>query len=201
MTVTQTTPTPLSSAAPVDSPKRRPFLVLYILLGVLLLASGTYAFAWYRAYRLTETFMQNAAESFAAEEYLNALTGYEVFDEADNRYVYRGGYGQVALIWSDPYAWPRPAALAGAQARTEEIIGQRLTLEDAEAFVEENIGQSNPYLGPIYLRVGELYEEEGDADDAADVYEDVVDSFPNDAALVARAMEHLERLEAAEASE
>lgn len=199
--MTQTTPTPVSGAAPTDSAPRRTFIVLYVVLGVLLLATGTYAFAWYRAYRLTTTFMQNAAESFAAEEYLNALTGYEEFDEAENRYVYRGGYGQVALIWADPYAWPRPAALAEARARTEEIIQQRLTLDDAEAFIEENIGQNNPYLGPIYLRTGELYEEEGDADDAMDVYEEVIDGFPSDAALVERATAHVERLEAAESED
>ncbi len=198
--MTQVTSTPISSATPAV-PKRRPFVALYVVLGVLLLAAGTYALAWYRAYHLTQTFMQNAAESFAEEEYLNALTGYEVFDEEANRYVYRGGYGQVALIWADPYAWPRPPALAGAQARTEEIIQERLTLEDAEAFIEENIGQNNPYLGRIYLRTGELYEVDGDEDDAADVYEEVIDAFPNDTALVERATAHLERLEAAEEDE
>ena len=142
--------------------------------------------------------MDNAAESFQAGEYLNALTGYDEFDEAADRYVYRGGYGQVALIWADPYAWPGPAALAEARARTDEIIQQRLTIDDAEAYIEENMGQRSPYLGRIYLRTGELYEEEGDADDAADVYEEVIDAFPGDAALVERATAHLERLEAAE---
>ena len=198
--MTQTTLTP-ATTAPAEGAPRRPFLWLYIVLGVLLLTTATYAFAWYRAYRLTTTFMQNAAESFEAEEYLNALTGYDVFDEGADRYVYRGGYGQVALIWADPYAWPRPAALAEAQARTEEIIGERLSIDDAEAFVEENVGQNNPYLGIIYLRTGELYEEEGDEDDAADVYEEVVEGFPNDAELVARATAHLERLETAESGD
>lgn len=198
--MTQTTPTPVS-ATPVEREQRRSFVWLYIVLGVLLLAAGTYAFAWYRAYRLSLRFMANAAESFQAGEYLNALTGYDEFDEAQNRYVYRGGYGQVALIWSDPYAWPYPGLLSDARARTEEIIGERLTIDDAEVFIEENIGQNNPYLGRVYLRTGELYEEEGGTDDAADVYEEVIEGFPNDAELIARATAHLERLEAAEETE
>ena len=196
--MTQTAPAPPNEAAVADESPRRSFLWLYVLLGIVLLTAGTYAFAWYRAYRLSMRFMDNAAESFQAGEYLNALTGFDEFDEAANRYVYRGGYGQVALIWADPYAWPRPAALAEARTRTDEIIGERLTLDDTEAFIEENIGQRNPYLGRIYLRTGELYEEEGDADDAADVYEEVIDAFPGDAALNERATAHLKRLEAAE---
>ncbi len=188
---------PNELAAVAETPRRR-FRWLYVLLGILLLTAGTYAFAWYRAYRLTMRFMDNAAESFQAEDYLNALTGYDEFDEAQNRYVYRGGYGQVALIWADPYAWPRPAALAEARTRTDEIIGERLTIDDAEAFIEENAGQGSPYLGRIYLRTGELYEKAGDTRDAADVYEEIADLFPNDAALNERARANLERLEAAE---
>lgn len=187
----------MSQTATADSPRRR-FRWLYVLLVIVLLTAGTYTLAWYRAYRLTVRFMDNAAESFAAGNYLNALTGFDEFDEAANRYVYRGGYGQVALIWADPYAWPRPEALAEARARTEEIIQERLTLDETETFIEENIGQRNPYLGRIYLRTGELYEEEGDEDDAADVYEEVIDAFPGNAALIERATAHLERLEAAE---
>jgi tetratricopeptide (TPR) repeat protein len=198
--MTQTNPAPVSSTTP-DGEKRRSFVALYVILGVLVLAAATYGIAWYRASRLSTGFVENAAESFDEGEYLNALTGYEEFDEAENRYIYRGGYGQVALIWADPYAWPRPELLGEARARTEEIISERLTLDDAEAFIEENIGQQNPYLGRIYLRTGELYEEEGDADDAMDVYEEVIDAFPNNAALVERATAHLERLEAAEEEE
>lgn len=196
--MTQTTPTPVTGPTATETTQTTPrrFRWLYVLLGIVLLTAGTYAFAWFRAYRLSLRFMQNAAESFQAEEYLNALTGYEEFDEAQNRYVYRGGYGQVARIWEDPYAWPRPAEVAEAQRRTDEIIQERLTLDDAETFIEANVGQNNPYLGRIYLRTGELYEEEGDEGDAADVYEEVAELFPNDPALIERAEAHLARLEA-----
>lgn len=196
--MTETTPTPVTEAGAKEPARRRSFRRLYAVLGVLLIAAGTYAFAWYRAYSLSLRFMENAAGSFAEGEYLNALTGYEEFDEARNRYVYRGGYGQVARIWEDPYAWPRPTEVAEAQRRTDEIIQERLTLDDAETFIEANVGQRNPYLGRIYLRTGELYEEAGDTDDAADVYEEVAELFPNDAALIAQAEAHLERLEAAD---
>ena len=196
MTQTATAP-PDEPAAVTESPRRR-FRWLYVLLGIVLLTAGTYTFAWYRAYSLTMRFMDNAAESFAAGEYLNALTGYDEFDEAANRYVYQGGYGQVALIWADPYAWPRPAALTEARARTDEIIQQRLTIDDAEAYIQENAGQGSPYLGRIYLRTGELYEEAGDTKDATDVYEEIADLFPNNAALIESANAHLKRLAAAE---
>lgn len=196
--MTRTTVTPVDESASSSATSRRSFRWLYVVLGILLLAAGTYTFAWYRAYRLSMRFMENAAESFEAGNYLNALTGFGEFDEAANRYVYRGGYGQVALIWADPYAWPRPAALTEARARTDEIIQQRLTVDDAEAYIEENAGQGSPYLGRIYLRTGELYEEEGDVDDATDVYEEITDLFPNDEVLNDRATAHLKRLEAQE---
>lgn len=195
--MSRTTSPPVSEASGKGS-RRVGLGWLLVISGILLLAAGTYAFAWYRAYSLSLRFMENAAESFEAEAYLNALTGFEAFDEAQNRYVYRGGYGQVARIWEDPYAWPRPPVLAEAQARTDEIIDERLTLDDTETFIEANVGQRNPYLGRIYLRTGELYEEEGDVDAAADVYEEVAELFPNNRALIERAEAHLERLEAAE---
>ena len=193
--MTQTATAPPNEPAATETPRRR-FRWLYVLLGILLLTAGTYTFAWYRAYRLSMRFMDNAAESFAAGNYLDALTGFDEFDKAANRYVYRGGYGQVALIWSDAYAWPRPAALAEAKARTDEIIQERLTVDDAEAYIEENAGQGSPYLGRIYLRTGELYEEAGDTKDAADVYKEIADLFPNDASLIERANANLKRLEA-----
>jgi len=194
--MTTTAPTPVSTSA-ATAPRRRarwPF----VLGAILLLIVGTYAFAWLRAYRLSVRFMENARESFSAQEYLNALTGYETFDEAQGRYVYRGGYAQVVRIWEDPYAWPKPAAVGEARARVDEIINQRLSLEEAETFIQENIGQANPYLGRIYLRTGELYEEEGDPDTAAEVFEEVAELFPNNPELIARAEENLARLEGGE---
>jgi len=63
--------------------------------------------------------------------------------------------------------------------------------------VRENAGRNNPYLGMIYLRLGELYEEAGDTRDAEDIYASFADLFPDEAALIARAQQNLARLQAA----
>ncbi|RTH37802.1 hypothetical protein CSW37_05905 [Thermus scotoductus] len=72
------------------------------MLTVLLGVSLTYTLAWYRAYRLTERFLQEATASFRAGRHLEALLGYETFDERRRRYVYHGGYIQIEAIWADP---------------------------------------------------------------------------------------------------
>jgi tetratricopeptide (TPR) repeat protein len=178
-------------AAAVAFPWRR--LVL-IILGVLVLFAATYLLAWWDANRLANRYMGDAEASYAADNYLEALVGYQAFDEAQEEYVQRGGYMQVERIWQDPHAWPVAATAAQAKVRIDEIINERLTVAQAEQFVQQNIGRANPYLGPIYLRLGELYEAAGDTRAAADVYEEVMDLFTGQPALAERAQANLARL-------
>ncbi len=170
---------------------RRVVLALAI---VAALSAGTYTLAWYRAAQLGATFMADADRSYAAGKYIEALTGYDEFDTATNSHITRGGYMKVARIWADPQAWPRPAAAAQAQVHIDEILNQKLTIADAEGFIQANVGKPNPYMGTIYLRLGELYEQAGDRDSAKGVYSDIANLFPDEPELIARAKEHLAKL-------
>jgi tetratricopeptide (TPR) repeat protein len=166
-----------------------------LVLGTLiLLFAGTYAFAWFRASSLSASFMADADRSYQAGQYLQAMTGYEEFDPARNTYVTRGGYASVARIWADDRAWPRPAVVEEAEGRVDEILNQRLTIADAEGFVQANIGRRNPYLGIVYLRLGELYAAEGDADSAREIFEEFPSLFPNEPELIERAQQNLAQL-------
>lgn len=75
--------------------------------------------------------------------------------------------------------------------RIHETVYERLTIEDAEQFVQETIGRINPYLGIIYLHLGELYELDGQLRDAEDIYESIPNLFPNDKTLQAQAADDL----------
>ena len=166
-----------------------------ILLGAAaILFLGTYVLAWWDARRLTSSYIEDANRSYVEGRYLDALVGYETFDQEKREYAPRGGYLQIDRIWSNRYAQPAPDEVRQAQDRIDDIIYSRLTLEDAEQFVQENIGRSNPAMGLIYLRLGELYEEAGELRDAEDIYESIPDLFPNDAELIERARIDLERL-------
>lgn len=162
---------------------------------VVVLFVGMYTIAWVRANTLTSQFINDAEASYQNSNYIEALTGYEEFDAQTNEYVTRGGYMQVVAIWADPYAWPHPAGVSHAQTRVNEILEQHLTIADAEAFVQANVGQTNPYLGVVYLRLGELYEESDELDAAIEIYTTIADLFPNESALIIRAQQHLDRLE------
>ncbi len=74
------------------------------------------------------------------------------------------------------------------------MLQQHLTVAQAEGFIQENIGKQNPYLGTIYLRLGELYEQEGDLASAREVYGEIGELFPGQDELIARADAHLARL-------
>ena len=188
--------TPALSPKPVGlTPRRRTFLIVLSAVGLFVV---TYIAAWLSAYNLAQSYLVDADASFADGEYLEALTGYDEFDDALGRNVFRGGYQQVVNIWSSPYAQPVPEAITPARSRIDEIINQHITIDDAEGFVQRNVGRSNPFLGRIFLRLGELYEAEGDVDDAMDIYEEVAELFPREPDLIARAAEHLKRLETAE---
>ncbi len=169
--------------------------VLLALAIVALLFVGAYALAWYRASQLATRFMADADSSYSAGKYIEALTGYETFDQATNSYVTHGGYMKVARIWSDPQAWPRPANAAQAEARIAEILDQKLTIKEAEGFIQANVGKANPYMGVIYLRLGELYEQEGDLESATTIYGEIAELFPAEAELIARAEAHLTALD------
>lgn len=161
---------------------------------VLVFFSITYLLAWWDAYRLTVTYLKDADASYQDERYLDALLGYEKFDREKEQYVDYGGYIQVQRVWENTYAFPKPGEVARANRRIDEIIYERLTLEEAEQFVQENIGRYNPFMGLIYLRLGELYEADGQFLDAQDIYESIPDLFPDDEKLIERARIDLENL-------
>ena len=181
-------------AAEQDSGSR---LIRGVLIGlalVVVLFITTYTIAWFSASRLTATFMADADASYAAGNYIEALTGYEEFDPVTNAYVTYGGYMKALNVWASPNAWPRPAGIDRAQARIDEVLQQHLTVAEAEGFIQANIGRQNPFMGTIYLRLGELYEQEGDIASARAVYDEIDELFPGEAELIARAQEHLIRL-------
>lgn len=183
------------SASQVTAPaasSRRGIAVFIVLIVVLVLS---YALAWFSAYRLSQGYLQDAGASYDRSDYLDALVGYKEYDDALKRYVDRGGYMEVERIWADQYALPVPPDVVQARQRIDEIVNSLLTIDDAEAFVQANIGRSNPYLAMIYLRLGELYEADGRNNDARDIYLSFADLFPNETELVARADQNLQRLE------
>jgi tetratricopeptide (TPR) repeat protein len=172
---------------------KRKFWPIFVAV-IVGLFTVNYLVAWFQSQSLSNQYFQDAESTYSRGEYLEALTGYEEYDEQQGKYIQRGGYQQVERIWSHPYAWPRPASYVRAQQRIGEIIGQRLTIPMAEAFVQANIGKKTQYLGIIYLRLGELYEESGDSRSAIDIYRDVIDLFPGQPDLVSKANDHLTRL-------
>ncbi|HWQ83216.1 MAG TPA: hypothetical protein VN363_01540, partial [Anaerolineales bacterium] len=93
-----------------------------------------------------------------------------------------------------PYSYPVPGAVEQAKERIQETIYQYLTIAQAERYIQSNIGKPAPYFGEIYLRLGELYEQEGDLLAARELYESIPELFPNRADLLELAETHLKRL-------
>lgn len=189
---------PVQAAPPrqaAEEVRRGPSRVWLAALGVILLFVATYAFAWFQANRLSSRFIVDADTSYSQGKYVDALVGYEKFDQARNVYVTHGGYVQVERIWSNRYSWPVPPALMRARQRSEEIINKRLTAADAEQYIQANTGKPGaPYFGEMYVRLGELYAQEGDAQDARDIFSSVEQLFPNRPDLIQRAHAGLQAL-------
>jgi hypothetical protein len=82
-----------------------------------------------------------------------------------------------------------------ARQRSAEIVQQRLTIEEAEDYIRANTGRPAPYFGEIYLRLGELYEQDGDPRSAREIYESIPSLFSNRPDLIEQAQAHLNRLE------
>jgi hypothetical protein len=183
---------PQDDIAPRSSFLRRTLLIILLVALIFIL---TYALAWFNAYRLSARFIQDADDSYAGEVYLQALVGTEEFDPQTNRNVKKGGYLNVERIWSSSLSWPEPSILQRARLRSQEIINQRLTIEMAENYIRANTGRPAAYFAEIYLRLGELYEQEGDLLSARDIYESIPELFANRSDLIEKAKEHLQRLE------
>ncbi|MCE7988557.1 MAG: hypothetical protein DYG89_45955 [Caldilinea sp. CFX5] len=189
-------PAPTQESAAEAAAQRSGQRWLWGIVAVVLLFVGAFTLAWYNANQLTARFMADAEASYAAGNYLDALVGYQTFDAATNQYVNHGGYLAVEKIWSNPYSWPQPAAVVQAQARSQEIIDQRLTIKEAEQYIQANIGKPAPYFAEIYLRLGELYEAAGQISDARAIYESIPRLFTDRPDLSARAQAHLADLPA-----
>jgi tetratricopeptide (TPR) repeat protein len=171
---------------------KRLFLIPLI---VLALFASTYTLAWWNASRLTSRFLKDANMRYEQGEYLEALVGGQEFNSQTNKYTKIGGYVDVEKIWSNRYSMPVPAAVEQAQERSQETIYQYLTIAQAEQYIQANIGKPAPYFGEIYLRLGELYEQDGDPVSAREIYESIPELFPNRADLIEQAQEYLQRLE------
>lgn len=169
------------------------------LLGMLILTATflvTYVFAWYNANQLATRFFQDSEATYNAGDYLQALVGYQKFDEKTNKYVNYGGFLNVEKIWSSRYSWPQPPYVQQAVKRSQEIISQKLTVQQAEQYIQENTGRpGTPYFAEIYLRLGELYEQNGDTQDAIDVYQSYASQFPDRKDLIEQAQQHLAKLQ------
>ena len=186
-----TVPQGTGEAAAVIKPNKRVYLIPLIVLGLFAI---TYLIAWINAYRLTGRFLADANARYEQGEYLEALVGGEEFDPETNKYTKVGGYVDVEKIWSNPYSFPVPDAVEQARERIQETINQYMTVAQAERYIQSNIGKPAPYFGEIYLRLGELYEQEGDLLAAKDIYESIPELFPNRADLLELAEAHLKRL-------
>ena len=171
--------------------KRWPLRIFFIVAGLFVV---NYVFGWVQALLLANRYYTDAEAAYTRGDFLDALTGFKEFDKEKNKYIQHGGFLQVEHIWENLYAWPRPAVYDYAKARVDEIIQQRITIPMAEGFVQANIGKVTHYLGIVYLRLGELYEQEGDLASAKDVYELIVESFPSQPDLTAKAQAHLDNL-------
>ena len=190
------------SVSPASQPEaaaavRPGFLRRALLVAILagLIFALTYAFAWLNASRLSARFIQDADAAYDQGEYLESLVGTERFDPQINQYVKQGGYLNVEKIWSSSYSWPAPPEMERASQRTQEIVNERLTIEMAEEYIRAHTGRPAPYFAEIYLRLGELYEQDGDLRSAQDIYESILELFPNRPDLIEKAQAHLERLE------
>lgn len=171
--------------------RRRLIAIPFIIVSLFV---TNYVIGWLQALRLSNTYYLDAEAAYAQVDYLNALTGYKEFDPKQEKYVQRGGYLQVERIWVHSFAWPRPPVYEYARTRIQEIIQERITIPMAEGFIQANIGKSTPYLGIVYLRLGELYEQDGDLIAAKDVYQLIRESFPNQPDLIVQAQAHLDSL-------
>jgi len=192
--MTTNLPSIQATPVPVAPSRLKQWRFPLIALAVTAVFVATYALAWWDAQRLTTTYTADANASFEAGNYLEALVGYEEFDEESNEFVHYGGYADIERIWRGKYARPVPASVPSAKVRIDEIINERLTIEQGEQFVLNNIGRANPYLGIVYLRLGELYEADGDLVSAEDIYREILGSFRNQPDLVDRAQANLTRL-------
>lgn len=197
------TPIQPSSVSPAAQPEAaavaRPGFfrrAVWVVILAALLFALSYAVAWFNASRLSARFIQDADAAYNEGEYLESLVGAERFDPQSNRYVKQGGYLDVEKIWSSSYSWPAPPELQQASQRSQEIVTQRLTIETAEEYIRANTGRPAPYFAEIYLRLGELYEQDGDLLSAQDIYESILELFPNRPDLIETAQAHLARLAA-----
>ncbi len=187
----------IQEAEAIAPPKKSSFGKTF-LVGLLILAAifiATYALAWFNANQLASRFYQDSEASFNKGDYLQALVGYQTFDNQTNKYINYGGYLNVEKIWSSRFSWPQPAYLQQAFKRSQEVIDQKLTVQQAEQYIKDNTGRpGTPYFAEIYLRLGELYEQSGDIPDAIDVYQSFASQFPDRKDLIAQAQQHLAKI-------
>jgi len=167
---------------------------LIVVILIVVLFFGNYAWAWFDSYNLSVTYYRQAEASYQDGRHVDSLMGYKEYIEGQEKRVFVGGYIQVVNIWASPWAFPRPTIYKQAEIRADQVI-QGLSHKDARLYLEMYLGRENPYLGKVMLRLGQTYEENGDERGALEIYRSIIDLFRADPALIERANERIAALE------
>jgi hypothetical protein len=157
---------------------------------------GTYFWAWFESYTVTNRYLAQAAASLARGDIAGALKGKESRDPRNGAVVFGGGYQQVLDLWSAPTAWPKPPGYYAAKAAIADILDHQLTVSDGIQLFQSYYGRDNGLLPEVLLRVGALLETQGDASGAQEIYQTVVEAFPVRSDMVQQAHERLQALKA-----
>lgn len=169
--------------------------ILGIIVCVIAVVAGIYAYTWVSAYVRARASFAAAEADAAAGDIAAALKGGSEFNPATNAYVRKGGYQLVVEIWKSPWAIPKPRVYRDARDAIDTTIQTKMSARQGLAIVKQYARLNRRYLDKILLRVADLLGADGDSADARSACREAAQLFPQDDALKARVETCLQRLE------
>ncbi len=167
--------------------KKKAFIAAIVLILVLI---ATYSLSWFKVYRMTEGYYQQAEANFEKGKYALALKGGNDF--ATGEFI--GAYQQVIEAWEGKGVFPHPGIYYQAKEMADLIIQKQLTPKDIDAMVKKYLKQDKRYLDTALFRKAEIYQEEGNTAKAIEAYETIIEVFSIKKDLAEKAQERIDQL-------
>jgi len=151
-----------------------------------------YGYTWIETSFRSRRFLEEAKNSYSQGDFIKAIKGGDVV--IDGNYVFVGGLQQVCTAWESPLAWPKPDVYNTALNLLDKIIDKEMTIDIGMQLFKNYFQLDRKYLDRILLRVGDLYYEHGEYQQAKDIYKNAQEIFVHNKNLQTYTSKRLEEM-------
>lgn len=136
------------------------YLAIVTIVFAIFLAG--YLAAWQQVNSFAIESFKHSEDMEKAGKYVNALNGYQIFDEKLQKYVTWVGYVQISKMFEGFFVFSRPAIVQKAKKKIMYLISN-MPLSELERYFNMTVRSRNPYILYVAAELIRKYKNLGNS--------------------------------------